>query len=806
MAKLTDLSQTERPAPRVGGAPQIDTRVRADNTLAQGLESMSRDVNAGLEIVYRQAKVEEDRVNTLRAEEAFTKLRDQQLELSIGTDGFTTLKGSQALNRPVLKEWGKRFDDAERGILEGLANDDQRRKFKQRSQVARLQFNEDVMRHLAREGDVYAKEVFDGAIATEQRNAIARWDSPNDVAGSIMRIESLVNERAERYGWPKEYRQAIYLQEVGKIHGAVIGQAIASGKYRFAQIWYEKNKKFIDEPTAKQLQHAVVEGTQKELAAGYNSEYLAMENSAGGLQGLHRRILEDKQLDDTRRNVLVGRVQNRLAQLEHKTALAEERRLRLLQNGIAELNANTLAGFEPTAEQFAPVIAAARGTELEPMVNQAINLANATRTFRAQPPAVQERLLAEAEAGVRKDPGKFDRRVVSAWRTIHEAQKEQVRRDPISFAVRQGIVEQLKPLDLSEPRQQEAALRERFAIARGMASRYQAPVKPLTTEEATLASAVLKVSTAQDKAQFFAGLAQAAGDDYEGYSAIMGQLAPDDPATAVAGTYAYRGRTQAADLILRGQQVLHPQKKEDGKPDQGKLWPMPPEKDLRSTWQSYEKDAFAGHPGARNAMYQAALAIYAAKSVDEGDSTGVINTGRWEESIRLATGGIEKHKGKAIVLPYGQEYGQFRDGLRARIDLLVDAGRLGPNITASRLEDLPLEAVGDGRYVFRAGDGLLVDKEGKPVIIDFNLSLPYRFSGDALAPRDREPTPAELEAARQPVTGRVAPEARRQPAAPARAATATPAPSTKRFGVDGSLPKASGTKRAPTPPSGGVRG
>jgi hypothetical protein len=88
---------------------------------------------------------------------------------------------------------------------------------------------------------------------------------------------------------------------------------------------------------------------------------------------------------------------------------------------------------------------------------------------------------------------------------------------------------------------------------------------------------VLKGAPAEQKRQWFSGLAQAAGNDYEGYSAVMAQLAPDDPVTAVAGTYAYRGRTEASDLMLRGQAILNPVRKEDGKPDHGKLWPMPPE-------------------------------------------------------------------------------------------------------------------------------------------------------------------------------------------------------------------------------------
>ena len=33
---------------------------------------------------------------------------------------------------------------------------------------------------------------------------------------------------------------------------------------------------------------------------------------------------------------------------------------------------------------------------------------------------------------------------------------------------------------------------------------------------------------------------------------------------------------------------------------------------------------------------------------------------------------------------------------------------------------LPLENVGDGRYLFRRGAGYLVGKDGRPVVVDLN--------------------------------------------------------------------------------------
>ena len=86
--------------------------------------------------------------------------------------------------------------------------------------------------------------------------------------------------------------------------------------------------------------------------------------------------------------------------------------------------------------------------------------------------------------------------------------------------------------------------------------------------------------------------------------------------------------------------------------------------------------------------------------------------------MKLATGGIERVNGRSVLLPQGYELSRFRDELNTRSEAIAASGQI--EIDARRLRNLPLENVGDGRYVFRAGDGVLVDKKGKRVVVDFN--------------------------------------------------------------------------------------
>jgi len=54
-----------------------------------------------------------------------------------------------------------------------------------------------------------------------------------------------------------------------------------------------------------------------------------------------------------------------------------------------------------------------------------------------------------------------------------------------------------------------------------------------------------------------------------------------------------------------------------------------------------------------------------------------------------------------------------------------------------------------------------VDKDNRPIVLDFNISTPFRTSGNHVRPLDTQPTASEIAAAPKPVTGRALPRAAR---------------------------------------------
>lgn len=754
MAKLPDATDLmgSRPALTIGGGvsaarPEPIPRLGAE---AEGLLQLGHALGtAGHEAAVASMR-EKERYDATRTEDAFNQLRAKQLDLTAGQEnGFTNLKGGDAVNKPVLKDWSQKFDEQTEQIASTLTDERQKERFRLRAGVARAEYTGDIMKHVAHQGDVYAQNVYKGTVDLETRNAMTNWDDPQAIGLSIERIDNAVKQEASRAGWSPESLAAARMHQVSGLHASVIAQALQNGETTYAQKYFETNKESIDPAVVKTLGHEVENGVQKELAVGYQTQFLSSRDDTKGLSALDARVSTDPNLDDQRRNVLVGQIRSRMDVLEIRQAREEDKRMRTIQRGIDGVNKLTLAGYEPTAEQILPLVSAAKGTELEGDVQQMIAVAGATKQFRLATPQQQESAITSMEAQARKDPTKFDVTVIDRFKKIYANQQQDLKSDPTTFAIRQGLVRSddpaAQPLDLSDPAKLGDALTARFELARGMAGRYQAPVKPLTKEETDTLVGTLKAMPLEQKSTYFAGLAAASGNDFDGYKALMGQIAADDPVTAHAGIMAGRGRlstdagfspdpgqaTNVSRLILSGQAILHPDRKTDGSPEKGKLWPMPADKDMDKVFQSYERDAFAGRAEARNGFMQTAKAIYAARTVEAGDSTGVLDGSRWEESIKLATGGIDKWNGKGIVMPWGYSKGQFKDSLYTRIDDLVDSERLQKDVTASKLRDMPLESIGDGRYLFRAGDGVMVDRAGKPLVVDFNQSAAFRPSGKA---------------------------------------------------------------------------
>lgn len=294
--------------------------------------------------------------------------------------------------------------------------------------------------------------------------------------------------------------------------------------------------------------------------------------------------------------------------------------------------------------------------------------------------------------------------------------------DPIGYALDNGAY-RVQPIDFTNPQKMTQQLVQRTGVAPQLSSDYGVAPTVLSRGETQVLSDTLRAAPVETQKTYLAAIATGVAS-MPMLKTTMQAIAPDQPVMALAGIYQARGfRTDSgrdvADLMLRGQAILTPNKKTDGTGHEGgaSLLKMPEGRLLLSEFNSATGSAFAGKEQAADLFMQASRAIYAAKSAEAGDYSGNLDAGRWKSAISLATGGIASHNGSNILLPYGMSYDTFQAQVKAQAPALA---ALAVNTQPDELRRLPVENVGDGRYLFKRGAGYLVDKDGRPVVANFN--------------------------------------------------------------------------------------
>lgn len=293
--------------------------------------------------------------------------------------------------------------------------------------------------------------------------------------------------------------------------------------------------------------------------------------------------------------------------------------------------------------------------------------------------------------------------------------------DPIAYAQGAGLAD-VKPLDFTDMDAFGAELKNRIGVAETMNQRYGTGYTLLSKAEVTQLSGTMAAMTAPEKAQFLLTV-RGALPDARAYQSIMGQLRPDSPVTATAGSVMFVGGQVAIDgkpvsaekvaqRVLMGEDLLNPTaaaRGGDGKPK----FPMPPEADLRMVWTEYTGTAYAGSPETEAASYQAFRAYYAAELAQAGDYSGAFNQDAAERAARAVTGGVAEVNDSQVVMPWGMNESFVRDQMRRS----WEAQRDGAGLAGVPFEQVQLQTVGDGVYAVIAGTGPVRGKDGAPLYL-----------------------------------------------------------------------------------------
>jgi hypothetical protein len=324
--------------------------------------------------------------------------------------------------------------------------------------------------------------------------------------------------------------------------------------------------------------------------------------------------------------------------------------------------------------------------------------------------------------------------------------------DPAQFAIENHA---WKPLDLTNPQAAIQNLKSRANTQEQVSEQMGVNAPLLSKPETKQFTAFLDSQKPSDRLQVLAGLRSTLPND-QAYAALLKQVAPGSPVTAIAGSMLDRPPEKATPTwydpkfatdptvpqrMLEGEEILR------AKDEKGiaSKFPMPSDKDLQGAFQSVvggaNSDLFRGRPDTLEAMYAAYKASYAAEASHQGVTNGVINSAIAQKAAQGVVGHATSYGPSTLVVPTGMDPARFEGVIdRASQSALQAAGYSDSDIKALAghgLRELG-DTLGTGRYVIIDGNGdPLKSKSGRnSVIVDLNRIRTQHASSN---PESEEP-------------------------------------------------------------------
>ena len=206
-----------------------------------------------------------EQANQTRVNDAVSQAAKVRLELTFNpTEGFTNLKGENALKRPGDKsldqEYGEKFQARVDAIAKGLGNDQQRLRFKQQVDQIGLQFQASLNQHIAKEFNTYQDSVDDGTIRTGQEQMALAWGDPAAIRQATDAVRAAVVNKATRYGLSGKAAEAALTEALSPGHAAVISAAVDAGNVDYARQYLKDNTAELSPQARLQMTKAVDTG------------------------------------------------------------------------------------------------------------------------------------------------------------------------------------------------------------------------------------------------------------------------------------------------------------------------------------------------------------------------------------------------------------------------------------------------------------------------------------------------------------------------------------------------------------------
>lgn len=438
----------------------------------------------------------------------------------------------------------------------------------------------------------------------------------------------------------------------------------------------------------------------------------ALENDLKDGDGFYFGKLDTEKRNALRRTVVADRTR-----LENRLQSEEDRRLADADKAIREYREQITTTTKARPDDYLNWLARVRGTPHEAQFVEMQAIEREVQKVVALPPEQQDKFLSDARAAQRiHGAGEKQIKMLNALEEAVGKNRKLMDEQPLRYLT-ERTGQAFQPLTPAMLQQGGDAIaqevRTRLSALSGLRKTTggRTDLKLFSKDEADQIGKVLADAPAGAQGVML-GLLRNAINDPRAYADTVRQVSKDDPVLAYAGVA--QGRSLAttngralSDLLLEGRAIIR-----DGS------FKMPAEKaggtSMQQTFSEYVGNAIEpGASSAREDTFKAASAVYAKLAKDAGKTDGSLDTGLYEQAVRLVTGGVLDHAGYKTIPPYGMSDDVFNDRARSA----KFAAEKANDAPAGSFTAMQMRAIGPNRYELLNGQRRQIGKDGAPIIL-----------------------------------------------------------------------------------------
>ncbi|MGH8142826.1 MAG: hypothetical protein ACREU2_09950 [Steroidobacteraceae bacterium] len=459
-------------------------------------------------------------------------------------------------------------------------------------------------------------------------------------------------------------------------------------------------------------------------------------------------------LDANKRDALLRTVQNDQLVLQNRAERDSDKQEAKAAAAMNQVNEQIASGVPATPAMWDNWATLTKGTSVEGDFDQAQKDEQTVQQVLREPIDQQQAYVQQRAAALDQGGGTLrDRADLIRLQTAVNQNVNLLQKAPLLYDANRTGTEPT-PVDFSglgDPQGQQqigATLADRMTTLTAMRKQYGPAVQtlPLLPQEANAVTSQLDGATPTARAQLLVGLRQAIPDDAT-YQAVLHQVAPHSPVTAIAGEligatspgqmpvwYDHAFAPQMLDVqrILRGEALLNPasagkqasseQESGDGAIKTG--MPMPRDdgfSGLRMAFGHAAGDMFRDRPQLADAYYSVFKDAEAALLAEKGDMRGVGGFDVEKQALQIALGNRVTFNDHTYSVPRGMDPSRFKglvqNAVASTAQQLNAPADWQQRIRGYQLRELG--SLGSGRYMLTNGSMPLVRPDGSgPFIIN----------------------------------------------------------------------------------------